>query len=174
MAEKGVSAVHCPASNMKLGSGLAPVHDMLKSGVRVALGTDGAASNNRLSMFRELQLAGLIHKGFYRDPSLLSPKELLKLSSVNGAAAQGRKLTGEVREGFFADLAILRLDSPNMLPLRDVADSIVYSAADRDIETVICRGKVVYHKNEFKTIDIERAKWKTEQCSGEIEKKLCT
>jgi len=156
LAERNVRVVTCPASNMKLGNGFAPVPELLKKGVTVALGTDGAASNNSLNMFRELSLLTLIHKGTHRDPLCVTACEGLKIASVNGAKALGLENTGEIRVGFNADLSILRLDAPAMNPRADLISALCYSDCSPSVETVIVGGDIIMENGEIKTIDEER------------------
>lgn len=156
LRNRNVRVVTCPASNMKLGNGFAPVPELLKKGVTVALGTDGAASNNSLNMFRELSLLTLIHKGSHRDPTCITACEGLKTASVNGAKALGLEKTGEIRAGFNADLVILRLDSPAMNPRADMISALCYSGCSSSVETVIVGGDIVMENGEIKTVDEER------------------
>ena len=110
LAEKGATAVHCPVSNLKLGSGMADVAALRQAGVNVALGTDGCCSNNTHDLFEEIKLAALLAKGQHLDPTVLSAYDVLKMATVNGARAQGRLDVGQVAEGMRADLILLDLD----------------------------------------------------------------
>ena len=110
MNEKGVTVVHNPTSNLKLGSGFAPVPKMLETGLRVALGTDGSASNNNVNMFEEMHLASVVHNGYHNDPTLMKPETVIRMATVNGALAQGRPDTGSLEVGKKAD--IIALDLP--------------------------------------------------------------
>ena len=107
MRERGVTAATNPASNLKLGSGMAPVPEMLKAGVRVGLGTDGVASNNNHDMFQDLYLLALLHKGRTKDPTAINCEEALRCATVSGALAQRRDDCGLVKEGYRADLVVL-------------------------------------------------------------------
>lgn len=158
LSQKGVFVAHCPTSNLKLGSGIAPVAGMLEGGVKVALGTDGAASNNSLDMFAELKLAAILQKGGANDPELMPVKELLYMAARAGALSQGREDTGEIKVGCRADLVVLDLDSISMTPLHNTASSLVYSAGSRDVVLTMCDGRVLYRDGEFLTIDIELVK----------------
>ena len=104
----GVSPVHCPSSNMKIGSGFAPIQKMLDRGLNVTIGTDGAASNNNLNMLEEMHLAAIIHNGYTGDPTIVKPADLLKMATINGARLQGREDTGELRVGKKADLVAIQ------------------------------------------------------------------
>jgi len=156
LAKRGVCVVTNPVSNLKLANGVAPVPKMLKAGVKVALGTDGAASNNSLNMFRELSMLTLIHKGINHDAQAISAREGFDIATKNGASAIGRSDIGEIKPGNIADLVILDLDPPNMQPVNDPVAALAYSANGSEVETVIVGGKVIMENNAFPTIDAER------------------
>ena len=155
MARKGVTAVHNPVSNLKLASGIARVPRMLKAGVNVALGTDGAASNNNLDMLEEIKLAAILHKGISGDPMAVSAWEALSMATVNGARALGRD-TGVIAPGKTADLLLVDFTAPNLTPCHDAAENLVYAAHSSNIEMNMARGQVIYEKGEFLTLDLER------------------
>ncbi len=156
MREYGVSAVHCPSSNMKLGSGFAPVRRMLDLGLNVGLGTDGAASNNNLNMLEELHLASLIHSGLTGDPTVLGSAETLRMATVNGARLQGREDTGELRVGMKADIAALSLAGPHMRPCLDPLALATHSAQGSDVVMTMADGRILYDHGRFLTLDAER------------------
>ena len=156
LAEKGVSAVHCPVSNLKLGSGVANVPLMLEKGVNVALGTDGCASNNNLNLFEELKLAALLHKGVRQNPELCTPAETLAMATVNGARAQGRMDTGVLKVGNKADFAVLDCDRTYMRPEHDALSNLVYAAQGSDVIMTVVNGRVLYQNGEYPTLDIEK------------------
>lgn len=151
-----VSVAHNPTSNMKLGSGFAPVETFLAKGINVALGTDGAASNNNLDMLEEMHLAALIHNGYMRDATVMSAEKIIKAATVNGAVLQGRKKAGNLLPGFKADFAVFSADMPNMIPCLDPAALIVYSAGRQDVYMTVCDGKVLYKNGEYLTLDKEK------------------
>ena len=157
LSEHSVTAAHCPSSNMKLGSGFAPVPEMLQAGVNVALGTDGASSNNNLNVFEEMHLAGLIHKGYKRNAALLPAAEILKMATVNGACGQGRSDTGLIKEGFKADLVMLDIDKPHLTPEFDLLSNLVFSAQASDITMTVVDGKVLYRDGNILTFDVREA-----------------
>ncbi len=146
MAERGVSLVHNPTSNMKLGSGFARVARAMELGVNVALGTDGAASNDNLDMFEEMHLASLIHKGIALDPTVLSPWDIIDMATVNGAKALGRDDIGEIAVGKKADLCVVDLDKPHLAPALDLANLVVHSMHASDVAMVFVDGDSVYDK----------------------------
>lgn len=156
LKEKGVTAVTCSVSNMKLAGGIADIPSLLEKGLNVALGTDGAASNNSLNFFEEMKLMALGAKVRFGDPTLITPQQALYAATRAGALAQGRTDCGYVKEGFRADMIALDLNSPALNPVHDMASSLVYSASNRDIIMTIIDGNVVYENGVFPTIDIEK------------------
>lgn len=152
-----VSVITNPASNMKLGNGFAPVPDMLKKGINVCIGTDGAASNNSLNMFHEMNLLGLIHKGAREKADCVSAREIFRMATLNGAKALGmEQKTGSIEIGKKADLAILNLRTPSMTPRNDLLAGLCYSANGSEVETVIIDGKIVMENRRILTLDEER------------------
>lgn len=157
MAKKGVTAVHNPVSNLKLGSGVAPVPALLRAGVNVALGTDGVSSNNGHDMFFDLKTAAILHNGVNCDPLAMLPGDALRMATVNGAKALGRK-AGRIEAGWDADLILLDFDRPNLIPCHSVYDNLVYSARGCDVVMNMTRGRVIYRNGTFFTIDLEKVK----------------
>lgn len=157
LAERKVAVAHNPGSNLKLGSGVAPVTEMLEKGVLVSLGTDGAASNNNLDMVEEMRLAALLQKGLKQNPTVLPVEETLKMATLNGAKALYLEVeTGTLAPGSRADLIMFDLSGPHLNPLHNPLAQIAYSAMASDIDLVAVDGKVLLEKGELKTIDEER------------------
>ena len=156
LGQKGVSVVHNPTSNMKLGSGFAPIPALLAEGVNVALGTDGAASNNNLNMLEELHLAAVIHNGFHHDAALLPAAQALDMATVSGAKLQGRTDTGTIEAGKRADIIAIDLSAPHLFPHLDTAGLAAYSAQASDVCMTMVDGRVLYENGEFLTLDKER------------------
>jgi len=157
LAEKGVSVAHSPISNLKLSSGLAPVQKMKRAGVNVTIGTDGVASNNSHDLFEELKMASVLQKFVTGDPTALPAFETLAMATLNGANAQGRAHeSGKIKEGYDADILMIDFDNPRQTVCYDPVLNLAYSTSGRDVEMTICRGKVLYEKGEYKTLDIER------------------
>ena len=146
MAEKGISLVHNPTSNMKLGSGFARIPRAMELGVNVALGTDGCASNDNLDMFEEMHLASLIHKGLAQDPTVLSAWDVIEMATKNGAKALGLSGSGEIAVGMKADLCVVGLGSFHLAPVIDIPNLIVNSMGAEDVDMTIVDGKVAYEK----------------------------
>lgn len=158
LARDNVTVVHNPSSNMKLGSGFAPVPAMARKGVRVALGTDGAASNNRLDMWQEVRSAALIHKGVTGDPTVVSAAEALKMATRNGAVAMGFHRSGLIRDGFCADLVAVDLRKPHYLGVQEdsLLGYLVYAGSSADVHMVMTDGQVVYREGCFPHLDAAR------------------
>ena len=162
LREKGVSAVHCPASNLKLGSGVAPVVELMQHGVNVALGTDGVSSNNSHDMIEEIKLAAILHNGVRHDPLAVLPLQALQMATRNGAKALGRA-TGVIQPGMIADLILLDGETPNMLPCHSVVDNLAYAASRADLRMNMARGKVIYENGDFLSLDLERIRSEIKQ-----------
>ncbi len=172
LARKGVTVAACPVSNMKLASGFARVPKMLRSGVSVALGTDSVASNNNLNLFKEIFLFANLYKGASQDPTVVTPAQALAAATISGMQSQGRVDSGFVREGLKADLTVLDIDTPWMVPAHDWTTNLVYSAQGSDVCLTMVDGKVLYQDGEYKTIDIEKVKYETQQETNAILKQL--
>ena len=157
LARKGVSAIHNPMSNLKLGSGVAPVVDLKKAGVNVALGTDGVSSNNCTDFFGDMKLAAILQNGVRHDPLALTAWDALEMATVNGGKALGRK-TGRIEKGYEADLILLDSEALNLIPCHDAANNLAYAAHSSNVVMNMARGKVIYKNGEFLTIDIEKVK----------------
>lgn len=157
MKEKGVTAVYNPVSNLKLGSGIAPISDMKKAGVRIALGTDGVASNNNHDLFEEMKFAATLQSGISHDPMAMLPMDVLRMATADGATALGRK-TGQIAPGMTADLILVDFTRPHLTPCHSVADHLVYSARGSDVVMNMARGKIIYQDGAFLTLDLEQTR----------------
>ena len=157
MAEKGISAIHNPISNLKLGSGIAPVPAMKKAGVNVCLGTDGVSSNNCTDSFSDLKFAAILHNGAGCDPLALLPLDALKMATRDGGVALGRK-TGVIQAGYEADLILVDFSHLNLTPCHSVISNLAYAAHGSDVCMNMARGKVIYKDGDFLTIDLERVR----------------
>ena len=146
MAEKGVSLVHNPTSNMKLGSGFARVPRAMELGVNVALGTDGCASNDNLDMFEEMHIASLVHKGVSCDPTVLPAWDVIEMATRNGAKALGLSDTGEIAVGRRADLCVVDMTRFHLVPAIDIPNLVVNSMGAGDVEMTVVDGNVVYRR----------------------------
>ncbi|MEJ5338757.1 MAG: amidohydrolase [Aquificaceae bacterium] len=156
--EKGAKVLHCPESNLKLASGIAPISDYVKRGIHVCLGTDGPASNDNLDMMEELSTMAKLQKGANLDAKAMDARTAFKIATEEGFRAVGIR-AGRVEVGYEADLILLDTDRPHLQPLYDPVAQLVYSAKSSDIDTVICRGRVLMENRELKTIDQEEVKF---------------
>lgn len=157
LAEHDVAVAHCPKSNAKLGAGIAPVASMLEAGVRVALGTDGAASNNRLDLIEEMRMATLLQKGTSLDATVLPAHEVFGMATCVGAEALcvGQ---GALAVGSEADIVLVDLGEVNTLPVYDPISSLVYAALGSNVTDVMVAGRFLMRDRELLTIDEERVK----------------
>jgi cytosine/adenosine deaminase-related metal-dependent hydrolase len=157
LARQQTNVVHCPSSNLKLGSGLAPVPEMLQAGCRVALGADGAPCNNRLDAFAEMRLAALLHKPRL-GPEVMPAAQVLELATLGGARALGLESEiGSIEAGKRADLIALDLDGPHAQPDgADLVSRIVYSARAADVRHVVVDGRIVVRDGVLKTADLSK------------------
>lgn len=159
LAEAGTGVAHCPRSNMKLASGVAPVPELLEAGIPVGLGTDGAASANQLTVFEEMRIASLLQKVTRGDPTALPAQQVVEMATLGGARALG--LDGEVGSltpGKRADLAVLRLDRAGILPVHDPWSTVAYAAQDQDVEWVFCDGRPVARGGQPLAFSVKEAR----------------
>ncbi len=158
LAASGTRVLHCPGANLKLGSGLAPVPELLADGVTVALGADGAACNNRLDIFAEMRLAGLIQK-VRRGPEALPAREIVRMATQAGAEAIGWGAeTGVLEAGRRADIVLIDMDDLSILPGDDPAAAVVYAAHPGAVALTMAAGRILYENGEFTTLDIDRVR----------------
>ncbi len=154
VAEHGVSVVHCPESNMKLGSGFCPVAELLAAGVNVALGTDGAASNNDLDMLGEMRSAALLAKGVAGNPEAVKAEDALAMATINGAHALGLgESIGSLVVGKWADMVCLNLAAPATQPVHHALSQVVYSASRDQVSDVWVAGQPLLRDGEFSAPD---------------------
>ena len=139
-----------------MGSGVADVPAMVREGLTVALGTDGAASNNNLNMMEEMHLVSLLHKGVHREPTLLSPGLILQMATVNGARLQGREDTGALAVGNKADVIAVDTDRPHLIPDTDSLSNLIYSAQAGDVCLTMVDGRILYEDGKYLTLDPEQ------------------
>jgi 5-methylthioadenosine/S-adenosylhomocysteine deaminase len=155
LARTGTAVVHCPASNMKLASGMAPVQKLLDAGVTVGLGTDGAASNNDLDVFDEMRDAAMLGKLAADDASAVPAESAVRMATEGGARALGLP-GGRIEPGTAADLAVLDLDVPHLTPRHDLVSHLAYAARGSDVRHTVCDGQVLMRDRELLTLDEKR------------------
>lgn len=152
--DNDVKISHNPLSNMKLASGISPVSDMLANGICVSLGTDGVASNNNLDLFQEMKTSSLLQKVRTLDPTVLPASKVLEMATINGATALGmEKEIGKIEVGKKADLVLIDMNTPHLTPYRNPISHLVYSAEGKDVNTVICNGKILMLEREVLVLD---------------------
>ena len=148
-ARKGIYAVTNPASNVKLASGIAPVDKLLAAGVPMAIGTDGAASNNALDMFREMYLASCMQKLSLMDAAAGKAEDMLTMACVGGAHAMGLADCDDIAPGKKADLCVIDLHRPNMQPVLNIPKNLVYSGSKENVRLTMVNGRVLYENGQF-------------------------
>jgi 5-methylthioadenosine/S-adenosylhomocysteine deaminase len=169
LAAGHTGVVHNPRSNLKLASGIAPVPDMLRAGVVVGLGTDGAASNNELDLLAEIQLAALLHKGVRLDPLAVPAIAALEMATIGGARALGLDhLIGSLEPGKRADVVIVELDEDNLVPLYDPVSHLAYAVEAADVRTVLVEGRVVVRDRALVTADDAEIRRRVRELATEI------
>ena len=170
MEKYHIRAANNPGSNMKLASGIAPVTKLLDHGLCVALGTDGASSNNNLDMLEEIQLAALVHKVDTLDPLAVPAFQALQMGTEYGAKAIGLSQVGRLEEGFKADLTLFDMHSAAWYPRHDLLSLLVYSANSSSVDTVMVNGKILMEKRQLLTLDEERIYYEANRCAMRLTK----
>lgn len=155
--DRQVKMVHCPVSNMKLTSGVAPLDKILKAGVIAGLGTDGSASNNTLDLLADMRVCALLHKIVHVDPAVISARQLLQMATIDGAKVIGlEKEIGSLEAGKKADLITISLNKPHLSPIYDPYSHLIYCANGADVADVIVNGKIIMKNRQVKTMDEEK------------------
>lgn len=169
LAELEVGVSHNPVSNLKLGSGVAPVAAMLAAGVKMSFGTDGPASNNTLDLLRDGQLAALLHKGVTGEPTTLPAREVLELLTSGGARVLGLDdRIGTLREGKEADIVCIETAGPAAVPLYDAFSHLVYAARTANVRHVMVCGQVVVRNRHLTTLDLDEVMAKVTELGRRI------
>ncbi len=173
LVENQVGVIHNPSSNMKLASGISPVAKMLRAGVRMGLGTDGAASNNDLDMWEEMRLAALLQKVDRMDPTVLSAPTVLAMATRSGALAIGLgEVTGSLEVGKRADVIQIAFDDVHHVPTYDVISHLVYVTDEQDVSSVIVEGQVLMRERELLSVDTERVATQANALAAKIQAAL--
>ncbi|MFB6267125.1 MAG: amidohydrolase [Halodesulfurarchaeum sp.] len=154
LAASGAALVHCPGSNMKLASGMAPIRDALDAGVSLALGTDGAASNNDLDLFDEMRDAAMVGKLRTEDPAAVPAEATLRMATAGGYAALGFD-GGRIEPGGPADLVVVDFQRPGLTPVHDVVSNLVYAARGSDVRHTLVDGQILMRDGDLTTLDEE-------------------
>jgi len=169
LAERGVKIAHCPESNMKLASGIAPVDRMLAAGLTVGLGTDGSASNNDVDMFGEMNSAAKIHKVARLDPTVMDAATTVHMATMGGATVLGADTyLGSLEPGKKADLIVIDMDRPHLTPLYNPLSHLVYAVRGADVKHSVINGRIVMRNRLLTTLDEEAILEKMRQIGAEI------
>lgn len=158
LQRKGVFIANNPVSNMKLGSGFAPIPELLSRNMNVCVGSDGMASNNNHNLFSDLYVMGLIYKGYTLDPAVVNPKQVLTAATRTGALSQGRTDAGLMKEGFKADLCVLDITGPQWCPMTSTIYNVVFSGDGSNVVLTMCDGNVIFEQGVWQGIDLEKVK----------------
>ncbi len=173
LVEREVGVIHNPTSNMKIASGIAPVTKMLAAGVRMGLGTDGAASNNDLDMWEEMRLAAFLQKVDRMDPEVLPADTVLRMATSGGAEAIGLgEITGSLEPGKRADLIQVAFDDVHHVPTYDIRSHLVYVTDEQDVASVVVEGRILMRERDMLTIDTERVRDEAAALAAAIQAEL--
>ena len=173
LAKRSVGVAHCPQSNMKIAAGAAPVPQMLKAGVAVGLGTDGAASNNDLNLWEEMDTAAKLHKLISKDATVINAREALEMATIGGARAiHQEKEIGSLEAGKRADVIIVDVTSAHQTPIYNVYSNLVYATKASDVDTVLINGKMVMQSGRVLTVDESAVRMKANEYRDRIRKSL--
>ncbi|MCG8485241.1 MAG: amidohydrolase [Clostridia bacterium] len=169
MVEKDISVLSCPQSNLKLGSGIAPVKKMMDAGVNVSVATDGSSSNNNLDMIEEAMLIGMLQRGVNLDANAITNHEALRMATANGAKALGyENKLGKLRPGFLADIIMIDTDSLQFTPRHDIQSCIINSGSGRDVCMTMIGGKIVYENGKCTFADEREVRAKVQEFANII------
>ncbi|HEU4388162.1 MAG TPA: amidohydrolase [Blastocatellia bacterium] len=173
LARRKTGVAHCPQSNMKLAAGVAPVPQMLRSGVAVGLGTDGAASNNDLNLWEEIDTAAKLHKLISKDPTAMNARQALEMATIGGARAihQDGEI-GSIEPGKRADVIIVGMNALHQTPLYNVYSQLVYSTKGADVDSVVINGRVVMENKRLLTLNEASVRAEAKQYRDKITRSL--
>ena len=175
LAERNVGVIHNPTSNMKIASGISPVTEMLRAGVRVGLGTDGAASNNDLDMWEEMRLAAFLQKVEQMNPEVLPAATVLRMATSGGAEAVGLGETvGKIAVGMRADLIQVAFDDVHHIPVYDIVSHLVYVTDEQDVASVVVDGRILMREREMLTIQTDRVRQEATELAARIHAALAS
>jgi 5-methylthioadenosine/S-adenosylhomocysteine deaminase len=173
MKRTKVKASHNPISNLKLASGVSPVPEMLRRGIRISLGTDSPCSNNTADMFEVMKITALLHKGVNKNPTLMPAQQVLEMATIRGAETLSwENEIGSIEVGKKADLAIIDFRKPHLCPLHNETSHLVYAAKGSDVDTVIINGKIVMESRKLTTVDVEKVMEAAEKARNALLEKL--
>ncbi|MFB0567468.1 MAG: amidohydrolase [Candidatus Bathyarchaeia archaeon] len=164
-----VKVAYNPVANMKLASGVPKIHDLLKFGVTVGIGTDGAACNNSFDMFESMKIAALLQKAYYADSTVLPAEKVLRMATIEGAKALGlENIVGSLEVGKKADLVLINFEKPHLTPTHDFYANLVYSAHGSDVDTVIVDGEILMENRKVKTLNESKIMKKAQKTACDL------
>jgi len=166
ISEKNSKIVHCPVSNLKLGSGIAPLSSYLKNNICVSLGTDGPASNNSLDIIKEIQFSSILGKGINQDPTIPNAKTIFKMATKNGAKGLSFDNCGEIKIGNDADIIVFDISQPNSIPMYDPFNYLIYASFSKDIIYTIVQGEILMKNRKILTFDTDEVSKKIKEFSN--------
>lgn len=169
---KGVTVATNPVSNMKLASGICNVQKLLDKGINVSIGTDSVASNNSLDFMEEMKVLAIGNKVKELSPTAIMPRDVLYAATVGGAKAQGRYDSGLLKEGYRADLIVVDISQPNMHPVHNIINNLVYSCSGKDVLLTMVDGNIIYNDGEYPTMDVEKIIYEAEKYTKIILERL--
>ncbi|MGB3729080.1 MAG: amidohydrolase family protein, partial [Thermodesulfobacteriota bacterium] len=173
LAEREVGVIHNPTSNMKIASGISPVTDMLKAGVRMGIGTDGAASNNDLDLWEEMRLAAFLQKVEQMNPEVMPALTVLRMATSGGATAIGMgDQIGSLEVGKRADIIQVAFDDVHHIPTFDIVSHLVYVTDEQDVATVVVDGQVLMHDRQMLTLQTDRIATEARELAAKIQASL--
>jgi 5-methylthioadenosine/S-adenosylhomocysteine deaminase len=171
MAEYGIKVIHNPESNMKLGSGIAPVPRMIDRGISVGIGTDGGASNNNLDLFTEMDMAAKLHKVQTMDPTVMDALTVLKMATIEGARALGLSHeTGSLETGKKADIIVIDTRKPHLTPMYNPFSHLVYAARGQDVSHTVINGRLVMENRRLLTLDLKEVMARATEKATDVRK----
>lgn len=169
LARNNVKIAHCPVSNMKLASGVAPLKYMIENGLIISLGSDGPCSNNRLDMIQEMRFCSLLQKVSLEDPTIIPAQEALEMATINGAKAlRIEDKLGSIENGKLADIILIDLEKPHLTPMYNVLSHLVYAAQASDVNTVISNGKILMRDRKVLTLNEKETMEKAELTKDDL------
>jgi 5-methylthioadenosine/S-adenosylhomocysteine deaminase len=175
LRETGTSVSHNPVSNMMLGDGVAPVVEMLRQGVNVALGTDGAASNHSQDLFDTMKAASLLQKVHHQDAGAIKPYDVLRMATIGGARALGLdSLCGSIEVGKQADLILVNIDTAHSQPINDIFSQIVHCAKASDVTTVIVDGEILMCDRQLTRLDEQKILAEAKRANRDLMNRVST
>jgi 5-methylthioadenosine/S-adenosylhomocysteine deaminase len=173
MKKRNVKVSHTPISNLKLASGISPVPQMLTKGITVSLGTDSPCSNNSADMFEVMKTAAILHKGIYKNPTIMPAEQVLEMATIEGAKALSwEREIGSIEVGKKADLAIIDMKKPHLCPMFNEASHLVYAVKASDVDTVVINGKIVMENRKLTELNIGKIMQMVEKAKGKLLDKI--